>query len=400
MSRIQYSIAGADNGQSFVTLFADGVLSPPIADDHPNYEAIVAACEASRRGEDIDAAEVVALFDIAQTVSEKFQRLTERVTVEHGTICLDGDPVHGTLQDQILDFVTAGEDFGPLVNFFEKLVTNPLGDVREGIFDWIVGQKANGALTITPGGDLLGYKACEKHTRDDGTVVYRPSRASGAGGDRVNGVEVKAGEYIEQQPGDTVEMPRSKVLHAPSRACGDGLHIGTYGYASTFLGDRGHVLLVQFSPRDVVSVPDSNSSRKLRVCRYTVIAEVDAPLDVPLYVTDEADVPTAPDLILDGPLTEGERVVDEDGDEGVLVADDESDTGLALQYDDTDYSTVGLDEGDVTEDGLAVSRVHGKGGPTSQDAKGRGRNAAQDDKGRFSAGRPGSQRDSKGRFCG
>jgi hypothetical protein len=50
-------------------------------------------------------------------------------------------------------------------------------------------------------------------------------------------------------------------------------------------------------------------------------------------------------------------------------------------------------------DGLRA-RKHGRGGPTSEAAKGRGRNPAQDTLGRFSAGRPGSQRDaSTGRFA-
>lgn len=401
MSRIQYSIASADNGQQFVTIFADGALSPPAADDHPNFDAIVGACEASRRGEDVDPAEVMALFDIAKTVSEKFQRLTERVSVQGGTIFLDGDPVHGTLQEQILDFVEAGEDFGPLVNFYEKLVTNPLGDVREGLYDWIQGQKQEGALTITPGGDVLGYKAVTSVETADGTK-YRPSHTSRNGGDRVNGVEVEAGKYIEQGIGDTVEMPRSKVLHAPSQACGDGLHIGTWNYAKGFTGDT--VLLVQFSPRDIVSLPDRNSTWKLRVCRYTVIGPVDGPLDVPLYITDEADVPTpdTPDLVLDGPLAEGDRVEDSCGDLGTIVADPKAESGLAVEYDDPKFHNVDLDKSDVAEagqDGAWVRRIHGKGGPTSQAAKGRGKNPAQDSLGRFSAGRPGSKRSgSTGRF--
>lgn len=278
---MQHSLIKTEGGEQVLTLFVPGDdKSPYIAHDtHPNFKAIVTALIC---GDEVEADEVVELFDIASTVASKFERLSERVTVENGVIFFDGDEVNGTLQDQILDFLSSGEDFEPLVDFYEKLATNPLGDVREGLYDFIIGQKANGTFTITEDGNIIGYKACHAHVTDDGETVYRPSRVSREGGDRVNGVEVPAGSYIEQQPGDVVEMPRSKVLHAPSQECGDGLHIGTYQYASTFLSG-GTVLLVEFSPRDIVSLPDSNASWKLRVCRYTVLDVADGPLDVPLY---------------------------------------------------------------------------------------------------------------------
>lgn len=400
---IQFSLVTADNGQQFVTVFADGVVTPPAGDDHPNFKAIVGACEAAARGEAVDAEQVVGLFDVGATITAGFQRLTERVSVENGVVLLDGDPVHGALQDQIVDFVSQGEDFGPLVSFYEKLVTNPLGDVRAGVYDWITGQTRDGAggVTITPDGDLIGYKSCQSHTRADGEVVYRPSRKS-KDADRVNGVPVEPGQFIEQQPGDTVEMPRSKVLHAPSQACGDGLHIGTWSYANGFQGDT--VLLVKFSPRDIVSLPDSAATWKLRVCRYTVIGPCEGPLDTPLYITDEADVPEALDLILDNaPLAVGDRVEDASGDHGTIVEDDKAESGLAVRYDDARFYNVDLDTSDVAEAGQSgawIKRVHGRGGPTSQIAKGRGRNPAQDASGRFSQGRPGSKRDgSTGRFA-
>lgn len=282
MSNVQYSIVGSGEDK-FITVFVAGAQRPGVApSDHPNFARIVAAAEAN------DPA-VLDLFDIGEVVAQQFQQLTERVAVKNGVITFDGDPVDGTLQDQILDFLDAGEDFGPLVNFYEKLATNPLGDVRAGLYDWIEGQRKSGTFTITSEGDLLGYKSVQTHIRDDGTTVYRPSRA---GEGVVNGVDVPASGYIEQVIGDVVEMPRSKVLHQPSAECGDGLHIGTWGYASTFYGDT--VMLVRFSPRDIVSLPDSNSSWKLRVCRYTVEDIVTEPLEKPLYdaatwVDDEYD---------------------------------------------------------------------------------------------------------------
>jgi hypothetical protein len=276
--------------ETFITVFVSGDLRT-IGQDHPNFKTVVGLCaeEVAEPGS-VDPQDVADLLDPAETVVRKFDRLTERVTVENGQVCFDGDPVDGSLQTQILDFLEAGEDFGPLVHFYEKLETNPLGDVREGLFDYIRGQHAGGAsFSITPDGDVIGYKSMQSQAPEwregVGDTVFVPSRPSSRG-DRVNDEEVPNGKYIEQVPGDTVAMPRSTVLHAPSQACGDGLHVGTFAYAETFSGDT--VMLVRFSPRDIVSVPDSNSTWKLRVCRYDVLGECDSPLDAPLYITEES----------------------------------------------------------------------------------------------------------------
>lgn len=460
---LTFSLVKTDEDQ-FITVFVAGRDPLPASSTHPNFEAIVSACVTSMQGGDVSADEVCDLFDIAATVTRKFARLSERVTVDADGIKLDGDLVHGTLQEQILDFLDAGEDFGPLVNFYELLMTNPLGDVRQGLYDWIKGQTANGdKLTITQNGNILGYKSVTARApewRKDVDTVYVPSRR---GEGIVNGVEVSRSQYIEQAPGDVVEMPRSKVLHAPSMACGDGLHIGTYNYAERFSGDT--VLLVEFSPRDIVSLPDSNSTWKLRVCRYTVIGPVDEALDVPVYLTKQGD-PEPPadccgncdedgehgclkpgDRVVDGSgdaatvlgvrygwvrakyddarysqdgefrsgwftkvdehstdmtfeaggdFQVGDRVRDEDGDEGVVVGSEDEDGDIEVEYDDFSF---GIEY--VGADALVnLTRQHGKGGPTSEAAKGNGRNPAQDEKGKFSAGRPGSTRDaSTGRFA-
>lgn len=48
-SQISFNVAEAENGQKFVTVFANGVLTAPADDSHPNFNAIVAACEAAFR---------------------------------------------------------------------------------------------------------------------------------------------------------------------------------------------------------------------------------------------------------------------------------------------------------------------------------------------------------------
>lgn len=287
------------DGTTFVTLVGTekGILGP-IPDSHPNFAKIAEIAAEALLGKVVDEAKLRDLADVEKAVSQRFEKLSERVSVKGGKVYFDGDAVDGTLEQQILDFLDAGEDFAPLVKFYEKLNTNPLGDVRQSLYDFIAQQKQSGALTITTEGDVIGYKSYTTRVpewrKDEGLdMVLTPSRR-GIG--TVNGIDVKAEHYIETTVGDVVEMPRSKVLNRPSAACGDGLHIGTYEYASTFTGDT--VALVKFSPRDIVSVPNSYREGKIRVCRFTVLKTVKAPVNTPVYTDDQPKPSEDRDLIL------------------------------------------------------------------------------------------------------
>lgn len=263
----QFSLIKTTDDQ-YVTVFIPGRDPLPANASHPNFKAIVAACAASTTGEitDADVDGLVDLFDVAAAVQRKFQRLSERVSVEGNEILLDGEPVHNSLTKQILAFMDEGEDFEPLVNFYEKLLTNPLHGVRETLYGWLEGQMGDESkVTICEDGDLVGYKGV--WVREGG---YRPSKMNTTP-IRVSDTLVPVGEYATQNVGDVVEMPRAAV-DAPSHECGVGLHVGTWNYAKTF----GPVCLkVKFSPRDVVSAPDANASWKVRVIRYTVLEVVE-----------------------------------------------------------------------------------------------------------------------------
>lgn len=377
MSTIQFRITKDDDtGQQGLVAFVDGRLTDPIDDTHPNFAQIVEVCKSSLDGETVDPAAFIDLFDVAKAVERKFQQLGERVSVRGNSILFDGDPVEGPLEDQILSFLNEGQDFAPLVKFYENLATNPLGNVREGLFSWIKGQVAEGNFTIDTDGNILGYKSVRPTTpewrKDVGERVYIPSQPS-RHADIVGGLEVPRGSFIEQVVGDTVEMPRSKVLNAPSQACGDGLHIGTWAYAKDFYGGSV-VMLVKFSPRDIVSLPDSNSMGKLRVSRYTIIDIVDAPLETVLY-NDTKDVVAVagPDvgLSVDGwddidvdDIEVGDTIIDYDGDEGVVteIVDDE----LSVDYTGNTNSSYRCDGASVEqEDVVTVRRKKTYSGATS-----------------------------------
>lgn len=260
---MQFTLYKTDEGTSFVTVFVAG-RKPATADDtHPNWDAILDGL--------MDADDsIIDLFDVSQTVSNKFERLSERVTVANGRIYLDGDEIDNALTKQVIDFLDAGvEDvkWKSLVRFFENVQANENEHSKEQLYRWLNTHN----IAINPEGLIVGYKGVAR----DGNGGYVSIMSGKA---MVDG-EVKEGN-IPNPIGAVIEMPRSEVHHDPAVGCHQGLHVGTYDYARGF--SQAGVLEVHVNPRDVVSVPTDSGDAKMRVCRYTVVQEIDAPYTTPL----------------------------------------------------------------------------------------------------------------------
>lgn len=275
-----------------VTVVVDG--QPYTASHtHPNFKEIL---QLATEGD----VSVVDLFDVSLTVAKKFEQLSDRVSVHDGRVFFDNDEqINPVLEAQIIEFIKTGNDFMPLVNFYDKIQQNPNPDSREQLYAWLDAHD----FTITPEGDLLGYKGVKKLPNGN-YVSVNHGRAI------VNGVEVRGA--IPNQIGDVVTMPRSDVQFDPSVGCSTGLHVGTWDYARNWA--QGEVLEVTVNPRDVVSVPHDCSAQKLRTCRYTVTGVATGAYGTPLRASS---LPTWGDDVYDeDEWTDGEDDARYDGPEG------------------------------------------------------------------------------------
>lgn len=258
----------SNGDHSNITVFVDDEMY--VADStHPNFQGIIAKVVEGDES-------VVELFDVAKTVATRFENVSERVSVANGRVYFDGDEVNNSLTQQIIRFMDEGvENWKPLVKFYEHVAANPNGHSREQLFEWL--SRRN--FTITDDGHILAYKAV--YANEDGTF-----RSSSSGTAVVNGVS-QSGQIV-QALGDVVEMPRSAVQHDPSVGCHTGLHVGSWDYASTFLGDSGTLLAVKVNPRDIVSVPTDCDAAKVRTCRYTLSHVVREPIASAVWEEDYA----------------------------------------------------------------------------------------------------------------
>ena len=199
--------------------------------------------------------------------------LDGRMAVVGRNVLVDGDPIDPVLEQFILKLLAENSTTSSIrgwtafAHFVEKLYTNQSESVRKQFFSWLGAEifSGTGSFTLTEDGDVIGYKGCA------GTVAAPTSINTGEA--YVNG-ELKRGA-IPNPLGAVVTMARSEVQDDPAIGCSVGLHVGTYGYASSF--SQGVLVKVRFNPRDVVSVPTECSAQKLRVCRYEVLEVITAP---------------------------------------------------------------------------------------------------------------------------
>lgn len=268
---INYHVSHGPNVSTVVAVEPNGDTPIHMTDStNPNWDEILAKLAA-------DDDSVFSLFDPGTAAANKLMQLSDRVTYDHGLIRFDDEVQDNALAEHLVRVIRAGDDPQPVVKFWENIAMNPAEHSRKALFTWL----ATHEFAIDEEGYILAYKSLHSATDAEGNDTYR-SGNSGHG--FVNGVETKNG-YLMQNVGDVVSMPRSEVDDNHNVDCSRGLHFGDWGYVETFSGNTK--VLVRIHPRDVVSIPTSDT-RKARCCRYEVVEIVTAPKDAPIVFSVEA----------------------------------------------------------------------------------------------------------------
>jgi len=222
-----------------------------ILPDHLNYKLIMEKLSSATEQE------LVELVDIEKAVASFSDGAVE---VKNGKVFYEGEEVHGAISKRILEFMSKGLPFEPLVNFLNNLMENPSMQSQKELYDFLEHQY----LPVTEDGHFLAYKA----VRSDYMDKY-------------------AGKF-RNKVGDVCHMTRAKVDDNRGVGCSQGLHAGALnyvaGYGSLDAGDK--IVIVKINPKDVVSVPSDCNCEKLRTCRYEVVGEYQGELLKPLYKSE------------------------------------------------------------------------------------------------------------------
>ena len=223
--------------------------------DHTNYKLILEALPTATEDE------LLELVDIEKAVATFSDG---QVSIVNGKVMFEGEEVHGSISKRIIEFMSKGLPFEPLVKFLENLMENPSMQSQQELYDFLEHEN----LPITEDGCFLAYKAVNSNFKDK----YKGT--------------------FDNKVGQVCEMRRAKVDDNRGRGCSAGLHAGALNYVAEYGSvDAGdNIVIVKINPEDVVSVPSDCNCEKLRTCKYEVVGLYQGELPKPLYKAEfEAD---------------------------------------------------------------------------------------------------------------
>lgn len=208
--------------------------------DHPNYNRILQAVRSS-------AWETFkTLADIATSVRTFMGN--GKVQLVDGAVVFNGEIMHNSITDRILNLMNKQLPFKPMVNFLENLMQNP----SKRAVDELYGFLEFGNLPITADGHFLAFKNVRKNWKD-----------------------IHSGTF-DNSVGSICKMERNQVDEDKDRTCSYGLHFCSQDYLPQFRDSNGgHTVIVKINPADVIAIPSDYNNTKGRCCRYEVVAEME-----------------------------------------------------------------------------------------------------------------------------
>lgn len=142
--------------------------------------------------------------------------------------------------------------FKPIQNFLLRLNKNPSYQSINQLYDFLEAEE----LPITEDGYFIAYKGIS----DDGFSVHGNPNTK-----VTQGTVDDRGRIYNLNFGVAIEVERNQVDDDRNKGCSNGLHVGSYNYASGW----GHkTIKVKVDPADVVSVPTDCAFQKCRVSKY------------------------------------------------------------------------------------------------------------------------------------
>jgi hypothetical protein len=182
------------------------------------------------------------------------QLKNQKVTVKDGAVYYGDYPLENPACDVLLDMIDEAAvarvrvDTSPLVNFLDRLMKNPEQRAVACLWKFMEASK----MTLFPDGRFLAYKKVSRLA--NGKLV-----------------DSYTGKF-NNDPGQTVSVPRSAVDDDPNVTCSRGLHVCSEAYLPEYgHGDSHTTVIVAVDPADVVAVPTDYNNAKMRVCKYEVL---------------------------------------------------------------------------------------------------------------------------------
>lgn len=275
-----------------LTVFLNGELfTVPV--DAPNFRAVITAIKSG------DEDSVYTAINVEESVKEAFTSVLGQscqVTVTAEGVFVGDSIMHNALSSKIMEFMSAGLSFAPLVKFLENFMENPLvklasnpevlammgkspdqaHEIVNEFTDDFYSFLNNKDLPVTDAGTFLAYKSVgsDYYSVTSGKTVLTKGHVNDRG-QVYNGI------------GEEIECDRGQVDPSRRNECSYGLHVGSLEYVQNFSGEKK--IIVEVNPKDVVAIPPDCNRQKMRVCAYKVLQDCKQALTKPAYVTSTYD---------------------------------------------------------------------------------------------------------------
>lgn len=158
------------------------------------------------------------------------------------------EAIPAELSKMIVSFADAAADFEPLIKFWERLKQNPSEDSKKDLYSFLL----HNDVPITEDGKFI----CWKRVKSDFT-------------------DIRTGKF-NNAIGERVWMPREDVDPDRTVACSRGLHVAAFHYAKyDYYSYTGILIECEVDPVNVVAVPLDYDCKKMRVCEYVPIRQIE-----------------------------------------------------------------------------------------------------------------------------
>ena len=218
-----------------------------VTSSHPQWANIIDALKAN---DETKIANLVSIKNSVETYTEN------NIVIKDNNVFYKNNQLHGLDVDRLLEFIRDGIPYLPLVRFIERKSNNPSFRAVNEMYKFLEHRE----MVLTERGTVIGYKGVGNDfysIHGNKSTIITKGVVDGQG-------------RILNTVGSEIACERSCVCDDYQQGCSSGLHIGSIKYA---IGWGPKVMIVEFDPADVVSVPNDCECQKLRVCRYKVIGE-------------------------------------------------------------------------------------------------------------------------------
>lgn len=205
---------------------------------HPNYAKIIKAVNEKQY------ASIPLLTDVAKAITSQSKGLLV-VNPTTGDALYNGSVIHNSVLPRIVRHFAEGLDIKPLLNFLNRVLTNPVKNIQHDIYQFCEA----GAMPITEDGYIIALKSVNENY----TSIHD--------GKTDNSIGTKPSVPFEQ-----CDLNRDQT-------CSYGLHFCSHEYLKHFPGKR--IVILKIDPANITAIPSDYNQTKGRATTYEVIGELD-----------------------------------------------------------------------------------------------------------------------------